>query len=171
MITFFTNKGATNKLTLYVTLSGSPVTGLIASSFGCRATKNGAAGASVTLTGLVSELDAVNMPGIYTFNLPSSLFDTLGYVVLRFAGVGFDPIVVYCDNSLQSLSRDIRSLSHGSFKLTVDEYDGAGNVEEATLELFDVAANIEVATPRLTLTATSTYNEDGTLATFEVVEN
>lgn len=170
MITVFTDKGKTNKITIYVSLSGTPVTGLIAASFGCRATKNGAAGASVTLTGLVTELDSVNMPGIYTFNLPSTLFDTYGYVVLRFSGAGFDPVVVYCDNTLISMARDIRALNQAGFKLTGVDFDGAGNLIESTIECFEPEADPDSATPRLTLTATASYNEDGTLSELTVAE-
>lgn len=37
-----------------------------------------------------AELDATNMPGIYAFQLPAAAVNTLGSVVIRFSGTGFD---------------------------------------------------------------------------------
>lgn len=74
---------------IYGESGGSPVTGLTAADFTLNVIKN-ATRSSVSLTGLVTEVDSVNTPGYYAVSLPSSVFDTTGTLALIFTSASTD---------------------------------------------------------------------------------
>lgn len=77
------NKDSSHTVLIYAESGGSPVTGLVAADFTLNVAKNSTRSA-VSLTGLVTEVDATNMPGYYAVTLASGVFDTLGALALQF---------------------------------------------------------------------------------------
>ena len=77
-------------VSIILSATGAPVTGLTFADITAYASKNGASPILVSLAGAITELSSVNMPGIYSVQLPSSLVNTLGELVVHFEGGTFD---------------------------------------------------------------------------------
>lgn len=75
---------------IILSATGAPVTGLTNVDVTAYSSKNGAAPVLFNLAGAFTEISAANMPGVYSVQIPASLTDTLGELVLHFEGVSFD---------------------------------------------------------------------------------
>ena len=83
------------RVSVILSSTGAPVTGLTFADVTSYISKNGAAPVAFALTGVnFTELDAVNMPGVYNVLVPDTLTDTLGELVLSFSGGSFDTYLV-----------------------------------------------------------------------------
>lgn len=170
MIQLF-NKDLVNKITFIAALGGTVVTGLTDADFTVYVTVEGAAPSPVTITGLVTELDAVNTPGLYTIALPASAFATQGYAFFYITGALFDSVVLKGNIGLMDFILDIRAMSGQiGTSITSPVYDGAGNLTTGTLNGFNPNGNPSVDTPRVSASISATYNADGTMASFKVTE-
>lgn len=160
-------KDSVNNIAILAVSAGTPVTGLTAADFTLYASKNGGTPAAVSLTGLVTELDSVNTPGLYDIAVPSATFDTYGYITLHFSSSSFDTVIEKGDVGLKDAIYDIRALAaRVGFSLTSMTFDGNGNMTAARINGFEPGADPTIATPRVRADMTATYNADSTLATF-----
>lgn len=169
MLTFNINEA--NTAAFYASLAGVAVTGLTDTDITCYIYKQGGSANVHSLTGIVSEIDAVNMAGHYFISFPDTVFDTEGVLIIQLTGVLFDTfnVLAYVTPTKQDI-RVIRALSHAQFKIENPVYDGNGSLTSCTLKGFAPGVDISVASPIITLNQTATYDATGNMTTFEVVE-
>jgi len=80
---------------LLFTSSGAPVTGLTFADVTAYTSKNGGPAVAYPLTGLnFTEIDAVNMPGVYSASFSSAVTNTLGELIAHFSGGTFDTYLI-----------------------------------------------------------------------------
>lgn len=164
-------KSLVNNIVVFAASSGTPVTGLVHGSFTLYASKEGATPAAVTLTGLVTEIDATNMAGLYKIAIPSATFDTVGLLTLHFSGAAFDSVIMHGNVGVRDYLLDVRALSSQvGTSITSPVYDGLGNLTSGRINGFDPDADPAVDTARVSADITATYAADGTLLTFKVKE-
>ena len=160
--------GQANKVLVIASNGATPVTGKVAGDFTLYAAKNASSPAAITLAGLVTELDATNMPGVYVFTLPLAVFDTVGPLAMTVVCAGMDQYNVLGDVGLYDAVLDTKAMSgHVNFRITAPAFDGDRNMTSATLKGYNDAANALADTnARVEVDVTTTYDSNGNIATF-----
>ena len=159
-----------NDVRILLVNAGTPVTGETDATITCYIRKQTGSAAVQSLTGLVTEIDATNMPGEYIVSLPSSVFDVDGLISMHFSGGTFDTYTVLGDIGFFDYMLDIRALGLAGYKLSSPLYDGAGNLTSATLECFNPNADVNADTPRFSISITAQYNINNQLTGYEAEE-
>lgn len=162
-----------NKFNILATLVAAPVTGLTDASFTMYVSKDGGTPAVESVTGFVTELDATNMPGWYSFNMPSTLFDTDGSLGIIITSASTDPYNVLGEIGFYDATLDVRALcGQVNFRIDTTTYDGNGNLTAATIKGYNDAGNaIANTNPRIELTLSSAvYDTDGTMTEMVVTK-
>lgn len=77
----------TNKITVLIKLGVVGVTGLTDADIICTLVKSDGTNSILSLTGIISEVDSVNSPGLYLVAIPSTAVSISGPISLTFVNV------------------------------------------------------------------------------------
>lgn len=147
-MTIFFKQNTATVLSVIFANAGTPVTGVTDAGVIGYVVKNGVTVAPITMTGILTELDSGNLPGVYTVTIGTGLVDVLGEVIFHFASntASFDTYIAkgqvwpidYNDIefSLGAIQTDILTL--GSDLVTL-----SGNVSSIDTKVDDILVDLD----------------------------
>lgn len=144
-------KDQTTSVSIILTSTGAPATGVSFGDVTATSSKNGASPQVFTLSNTnFVEISSISMPGLYHITLPSTILDTSGELIVHFSGVAFDSYLI------RGIVYETLFDQLGTQLTTVTSQSALNTTAIATVQTASLATNTSVDALDLKVTSIAT---------------